>query len=60
MRCEERDRCREFVCQSCQKLLLCTVSANRANRKIDNLLGIRSLRTNESPFLRHVIQFIII
>lgn len=48
------DRCSEFVCQSCQKLLLCAVFANRANLKINNLCGLRGLRTNEFLFLRHV------
>src|SRR6266436_6792616 len=48
-------RCSEFVCQSCQKLLLCAVCANRANQRISNLSGIRGLRRNESLFLRHTI-----
>jgi len=46
------DRCSEFVCQSCQKLLLGAVFANRSNLRINNLWGIRGLRTNESLFLR--------
>jgi hypothetical protein len=49
-------RCSEFACQNCQRLLFHAVCANRANFKINNLLGISRIRTRESLFLRHFVR----
>ena len=45
--------CSEFGCKSCQKLRFRAFFAHLANLEINNLRGIKSLRTNESLFLRY-------